>query len=99
MTTPRRTFLAGLAALGATTLVRDIAGAAVLGADPPERYRIDTHHHAFPPPLVAALSQRNLAAADARNWTLTRTLDDMDRAGVATAVLSITTPAVSFTDA
>ncbi len=102
MTAPRRAFLAGLAALGASTLLRDIGvadGATLVAADSPDRFRIDTHHHVFPPTLVAALSARDLAGADARNWSLTRTLDDMDRAGVATAVLSVTTPAVSFVDA
>ena len=62
------------------------------------RVRIDTHHHVFPPPYIAALAARKLDDQLGRAWSAARTLDDMERAGVATAVLSVTTPAVTFAE-
>jgi len=60
--------------------------------------RVDVHHHVFPPKYVAELASRRLAGADATSWSVSRTLDDMDKAGVATSILSVTTPAVSFAE-
>lgn len=57
---------------------------------------IDVHHHLYPPAFVAALSQADQTTAAAKEWTPARSLDDMDKAGVSTALLSITTPGVSF---
>jgi len=94
----RRTFLAGIASVGAGLLMPD-AGRAFQLPVSPDRYRIDTHHHVFPPGYVTELVSRKLAAADATGWTVAKTLDDMEKAGVATAILSVTTPAVSFADA
>jgi predicted TIM-barrel fold metal-dependent hydrolase len=62
------------------------------------RTRIDTHHHVFPPPYVAALAARTLDDQIATSWSVARTLDDMERAGVATSILSVTTPAVTFAE-
>ncbi len=55
---------------------------------------IDVHHHLFPPPFVAQLVEHEhyLARGVARSWTPQVSLDDMDRAGVATAITSITAP-------
>jgi len=55
---------------------------------------IDVHHHLFPPPFVAQLIEHEhyLARGVARTWTPQVSLDDMDRAGVATAITSITAP-------
>jgi predicted TIM-barrel fold metal-dependent hydrolase len=63
------------------------------------RNRIDTHHHLFSPAYVAELNKVNQAPPIVKNWSLAKTLDDMDKAGVATSILSVTTPQVSFTDA
>ncbi|HET7525410.1 MAG TPA: amidohydrolase family protein [Burkholderiaceae bacterium] len=87
----RRGFLTGLLAAGA-------AGCAAPGAGLAGQ-RIDIHHHAFSPAYVTELDKANLAPPIVKNWTLARTLDDMAAAGVATAMLSVTTPQVSFTDA
>jgi predicted TIM-barrel fold metal-dependent hydrolase len=93
----RRGFLSGLAALGAGALSGRATAQAptVIG----QRDRIDTHHHFFAPTVLAEMVSRKIAAPPALNWTLAKTLDDMDRAGTATAILSATTPAVSFADA
>ena len=60
-------------------------------------HRIDVHHHHTPPPYVAALTARNIPGP-VRDWTPEKSLADMDRAGVATALTSITTPATRFLD-
>lgn len=94
----RRGFLSGLAALGASALAPGCAAPqapAMLG----RRDRIDTHHHFYAPTLLAEMAARKIAEPPALNWTLARSLDDMDRAGTATAILSVTAPGVSFADA
>jgi predicted TIM-barrel fold metal-dependent hydrolase len=62
------------------------------------RNRIDIHHHVFSPAYVAELAKANQAPPIVRNWTVAKTLDDMNQAGVATSILSVTTPQVGFTD-
>ena len=98
---PRRGFLSGLMALGASAVVPGCAtpdsGAAA--AFMAQRNRIDTHHHLFSPAYVAELNKINQAPPIVKNWSVAKTLDDMDKAGVATSILSVTTPQVSFTDA
>ncbi len=89
----RRSFLATLAAAGAGAVLPVVSRAQTFA-----RARIDTHHHVFPPPFVAALAAAKLGDANATNWSVSRTLDDMERAGVATAILSVTTPAVTFAE-
>lgn len=59
---------------------------------------IDVHHHFYPPAFVAELERANQNLAAAKEWTVSRSLEDMDKAGVSTAMLSITTPGVSFAD-
>jgi predicted TIM-barrel fold metal-dependent hydrolase len=87
--------LAGMAALGAgAVLPRHEAEAQMSTARP---HRIDVHHHHTPPPYVAAITARNIPGP-VRDWTPEKSLADMDRAGVATALTSITTPAMRFLD-
>jgi 6-methylsalicylate decarboxylase len=93
--TPRRGFLGQLAGLGAGAL---LSGCAAPTPTVAVRDRIDIHHHLFSPAYVAELAKVNQAPPIVRNWTVARTLDDMDKAGVATSMLSVTTPGVSFTD-
>lgn len=90
----RRGFLTGLAALGTGAL---LPGCATPAAPLPPR--IDTHHHFFAPSYVADLDKVGQAAPIIKNWTLAKTLDDMAKAGVATSMLSVTTPQASFVDA
>ena len=99
--TPRRGFLSGLLALGASAALPGCVSSTGPGASAAAsiRNRIDTHHHLFSPAYMAELVKANEAAPITRNWSVARTLDDMDKAGVATAILSVTTPQVSFTDA
>src|SRR5262249_47904096 len=66
---------------------------------------VDTHHHFFPPAYLEPLATWNEKAGlpgqtpIQRAWTVARAIDDMDRNGVATAVLSISTPGIWFGDA
>jgi len=91
----RRELLAGIATLGASTLLPRGVSEAQMSATKP--HRIDVHHHHTPPPYVAALTARNIPGP-VRDWTPEKSLADMDRAGVATALTSITTPATRFLD-
>ncbi|HEX3398728.1 MAG TPA: amidohydrolase family protein [Acetobacteraceae bacterium] len=81
----RRGFLAGASALAATAAWAD---------DKP--HRIDVHHHIVPPTWLEALRRAKLDNALLTAWTPQRSIDDMDRAGIATAITSPTTPQVGF---
>ncbi len=59
-------------------------------------HRIDVHHHIVSPGFVAEL--RSMLQPPTLNWTPERSLEDMDRAGVATAITSVTTPGVWIGD-
>jgi predicted TIM-barrel fold metal-dependent hydrolase len=101
MTITRRESLKVFAGTIAATVVTSAAGAilrarVVQGPDGRSARRIDTHHHVFPPPYIAALTAGKQDAQIAKAWSVARTLDDMERAGVETAVLSVTQPAVTF---
>lgn len=68
-------------------------------------YRIDTHHHLFPPRWVSEHAEAIVAAAPgissavALEWTPQKSLDAMDRFDIATAILSMATPGVWFGNA
>ncbi len=87
----RRAFFRGAA--GAAALA---CGPAVAQAPP---HRVDVHHHLTPPAWVQRLSPRMPLAPVQRDWTVAKTLDDMDRAGTETAILSVTSPGLWFGDA
>lgn len=103
----RRNLLAGLGALAAVCMcgrshAQGASSAAVAAAQKP--YRIDTHHHILPPAFLAEERARVMEASQGINpdvidgWTPRRALDDMDKAGVATSVVSISTPGVYYGD-
>ena len=80
----------------ATTALMTSRYAATLSGRVQGPTRIDTHHHVFPPPYVAALTAGKQDSPIAATWSVARTLDDMERAGVGTSILSVTQPAVTF---
>ena len=94
----RRQFVAGAA--GAATLT-----AAGLGLSRPglaqgtdaKPYRVDVHHHLSPPTYITAAIANNFGDGALRNWTVEKSLADMDQAGVAISMLSVTQPGVNFT--
>ena len=59
---------------------------------------VDVHHHLSPPDYVAKISRRTPLLPLVTGWTVQRSLADMDAAGVATALLSVTTPGLWFGD-
>jgi 6-methylsalicylate decarboxylase len=91
----RRELLTGMAALGTSALLSRRQAEAQMSS--PKAHRIDVHHHHTPPPYVAALTAKNIPGP-VRDWTPEKSIADMDRAGVATALTSITTPALRFLD-
>jgi predicted TIM-barrel fold metal-dependent hydrolase len=58
--------------------------------------RIDVHHHLSPPTHIEALRKLNLGNPRTDTWTPQQSLDEMDKAGVTTALLAVTTPGVTF---
>ena len=92
----RRNFMAGAAAIAAAGLCKSPrASAQTAGAAKP--YRIDVHHHLSPPAYIAASNAGNFGEPLMKKWTPEKSLQDMDKAGVAVAILSVTTPALNFT--
>ena len=85
---PRRRFLAGAAALGATALFPgcQAAGGGAAGGKP---FRIDVHHHIAPTAYSSAL--KSMMRGHAR-WSVQASLEDMDRNGIATALTSLINP-------
>ena len=92
----RRNFIAGAAAMAAAGFGRPKSVVAqTAGATKP--YRIDVHHHLSPPTYISASNASNFGDPLMKNWTPEKSLQDMDRAGVAVAMLSVTTPGLNFT--
>src|SRR6266850_7283219 len=97
----RRSFLtAALASLGATIAAsRDRAPQTpprAAGSANPRR--IDMHHHFAPPAWVAEVRGRPLLQPANTRWTPEKSIEDLDRAGSAAAVISITNPGLWFGD-
>lgn len=89
--TPRRKFLSEFAALGAGALLPATALAAI-APSPPKPYRIDIHHHLLPPSYIAAIAARRVGST--AHWSPQKSLEDMDRSGIATSVVSLIQPGV-----
>ena len=94
----RREFLAGLAAAGATALVPDALFGAQARPAAVAPNRIDVHYHGNSPGFIAAIKARNTGQAALMNWTPAKALEDMDRDGVATSIMSTSEPGVWFGD-
>jgi predicted TIM-barrel fold metal-dependent hydrolase len=93
----RRHFItAALASLG-VAVSRSASGTAAQPAPPPVR-AIDIHHHFAPPAWVTAVRGRPLLQPANTTWTPEKSIDDLDRAGAAAAVVSITNPGIWFGD-
>jgi 6-methylsalicylate decarboxylase len=95
----RREFLAGLGAVGAAAILtaRAARGQA-------EKNLIDTHHHFYPPPYLKRQMEWESAHKippypGVPDWTPARAVEQMDKSGVRTAVLSLaSTPGLWFDD-
>jgi len=104
---PRRRFLShvgGLAALAATALLcKGRAWAATPGA--PAGW-VDIHSHYAPPDWVSVITSNqgrgmlgNTSFLSAfKGWTPAKSIEQMDAAGIATSIVSLTTPGIWFGD-
>ena len=102
----RRSFLNGIAALGAGAILQGDRAFSQTGAANPRR--IDVHHH-FVPEVYTAYQAAHASGRGGKggggrgggafeSWTLSKDLEDMDQNGTATAILSITTPGFTVGD-
>ena len=87
----RRNFMLG--ATGAAVMAAADLGkppsAVAQTNEPAKPYRIDVHHHLSPPTYIAASNVSNFGDPLMKNWTPEKSLQDMDGAGVAVAMLSV----------
>jgi predicted TIM-barrel fold metal-dependent hydrolase len=97
----RRQFITSAAALGATQMLplRQASGqSGTLGAAGGSGPRlIDVHHHLLPPKYIAARRSDILKVSgmsSVLDWTVAGSLDDMDKNGVRTAIVSVSTPGI-----
>ena len=94
----RRDVLAMMGAVGASVVLGSRESMAQIPATPPRI--IDTHHHIYPPEYVKRNLARIVADAPTTNaafytgWTPRTSLDQMDQNGVATAIASVSSPAM-----
>jgi predicted TIM-barrel fold metal-dependent hydrolase len=63
---------------------------------PARAQRIDVHHHILPPDYIAAIAARR--GVPVPDWSPQRSLEEIDRAGIGTAMLSLVQPGVWFGD-
>jgi predicted TIM-barrel fold metal-dependent hydrolase len=92
----RRRLLRGASALGLAAALPAIGTAKADTA--PAADIVDVHHHYTSPALLAMMKGRRTHQTFNEGWTLQKSLDAMDAAGVATAVVSTSDPGVYFGD-
>ena len=92
----RRSFLLGGAAAFGAAATTIAAPSVRAQAQPPAKTRIDVHHHMVPPAHAEFLAKKNSPAI---KWSVQMSLDDMDRSGIQTAMLSQIQPGTWFGDA
>lgn len=92
---PRREFILGAAAFTAGALTSRTSAAQLLRKN--LRY-IDSHHHFGPPEWRSFLADRNLLQSSWDGWTPAKSVEQLDLAGVATAMISITYPGIWLGD-
>src|SRR4030095_1996940 len=88
---PRRTFLAGLGALGASALFPGCATVELGGETRPTA----VPPHFVSPAYSAALKARGRSHTQ---WSVQKSLEDMDKSGISTSITSLIQPAVWFGD-
>jgi len=60
--------------------------------------RIDVHHHLCPPAYAEEVSKGRSVFKELLDWTPAKSIEDMDKGGVGTAIISMTTPGLWFGD-
>ncbi|MDP9051209.1 MAG: amidohydrolase [Acidobacteriota bacterium] len=88
----RREFLAGAGALAMQALLssRGLAGHGTTV----KPWRVDMHHHFGPPTWCSYLASKNVLYPAWKDWTREKSVQELDRAGVVTAMVSITYPGI-----
>src|SRR5215218_4761295 len=94
----RRTFLTTALGLAVAPCCVPGAAAAQGSGSPANPRRVDMHHHFAPPAWIADVKGRPLLQPANTRWTPEQSIEDMDRGGVAAAVVSITNPGLWFGD-
>src|SRR3984893_15140261 len=94
----RRNFLGGgLAALGLGAAMAAGVKPALAQAPAVARTRIDVHHHFIPKFHIDAMTAPGRrAGAPPPKWSPAASLEEMDKSGIATAILSIAQPGVWY---
>jgi 6-methylsalicylate decarboxylase len=97
----RRGFLESMAAAGAVGL---LPTGALRGQSSRAPQRIDVHQHFVSPSFYATLNEKNATAPVPglgawKDFSPARAVEELDRVGIATAMLSATAPGVWFGDA
>src|ERR1700730_7863419 len=87
----RREFLRGLTGT-AVVLASGLPAVTALADAVSSPWRIDVHHHFVPPLFEQAARERNLLNPALNGISVARSIEEMDRNGVASAVLSIPSP-------
>src|SRR5580693_4721094 len=101
----RREFLFTIAALGVSAFVPGAALIAQASGATTKSRLIDVHHHILPPVYLAEARDRLIAQqqgylpARILQWSPQNALAEMDQNGVATSIVSISTPGIWFGDA
>src|SRR5499427_7419196 len=94
----RRTFLAGgVAALGLGAIPAISRMAPANAQVPAAKTRVDVHHHFIPQFHVdAMMAPGRRAGAPPPKWSAASSLEEMDKSGIATAILSIVQPGIWY---
>jgi predicted TIM-barrel fold metal-dependent hydrolase len=91
----RRRFLISLAAFGASTALPLASSLAQTSISP---WLIDVHHHIIPSFFVDAWRDRGRPSPPSFGWSPQKALGEIDQSGVATAIVSYSTPGVWLGD-
>lgn len=89
----RRDLLAGGTAALALGAVAGFTPKAL--AQQAKPHRIDVHHHIAPPTWLNAMDIIGRSNPPLTHWSIQKTIEDMDKGGVATSITSPTTPQVT----
>src|ERR1700722_5525929 len=85
----RRKFIANLAVCGAAALLpTNVLRVQMLSTSTIKPFRIDAHHHFSAPGFIAAISARKTNQRPLELWTPEKSIEDMDKSGVAASMIS-----------
>jgi len=93
----RRRFITGAMAAGAASFAPPKTYAQ---APSPARSRVDVHHHMLPPRYIQERLNAGTTegSTELASWTPARTLEQLDKNGIQTAILSLSQPGLKFED-